>query len=95
MTRSPVPQNGPTPKETIRIVDELLRWGHLTEPEFKGMHHMHHSPTKFQSYCATIGAFQPESRNRHLAERLLNRHDQVLRQNLDNRPSQILQRGDR
>jgi hypothetical protein len=87
MTRTPLSQNGPTPKETIRIIDELLQWGHLTECEFEAMHHMRHPPAKFQSYCATIAAFQPESRNRCLAERLLTMHGQALRQSPVKRPS--------
>ena len=72
----------PDPRDTIRIIDQLVRKGLLDERTFRNMHHFGGSLSTFQKYCSTIRSFQRESKNRRLHEELralLDSHSQKPR----------------
>ena len=62
----------PNPKDTIRIIDQLVDLGLLDERTFKHMHHFGGSLSTFQKYCSKISSFQHDSENYRLHEKLRN-----------------------
>jgi hypothetical protein len=67
-----MPARSPNPKDTIRIIDQLVNLGLLDKRTFKHMHHFGGSLTTFRRYCSTIGSFQHDSENYRLHEKLQN-----------------------
>ena len=58
-----------TPTETVENLEKLKRnYYGFSDKEFQQKHHMGHSIATFQSYCRGIGFFQPNGRNRALAD---------------------------
>jgi hypothetical protein len=72
----------PDPRDTIRIIDQLVQKGLLDERNFRNMHHFGGSLSGFRRYCSTINNFRRESPNRRLHEvlrALLDSHSQQRR----------------
>jgi ACT domain-containing protein len=60
----------PNPKETIQIIDLLVKRKLISEDEFKSMHHMGASMSSFKKYCSKITKFRRNGKNWDLHESL-------------------------
>jgi hypothetical protein len=56
----------PDPKETVRIIDALLKRG-LTDAQFRPIHHLGDSLAGFRGYCSRVQSFVDGGRNHRLA----------------------------
>ncbi len=54
---------GPTPSQTIQIIDQLVLQKRLNEKEFRAMHHLGGSIAGFRRYCGTVKSFRPGGNN--------------------------------
>jgi hypothetical protein len=61
---------GPDPKDTIRILDEFVRRELINDATFKQMHHLGDSMAGFQKYCSTVSSFTPGGNNHQLHDKL-------------------------
>ena len=43
--------NGPNPRETVQIIDDLIELKLLSEADFRRMHHLGGSISDFRHYC--------------------------------------------
>jgi hypothetical protein len=59
----------PDPRETVGIIDALLRQG-FSDAEFRSLHHLGDSPAGFRRYCSKLQSFVPGGRNHRLAVEL-------------------------
>jgi hypothetical protein len=62
-------REGPDPRETIRIVDSLMKRG-LSDAQFRSLHHLGDTLAGFRHYCSTVQSFVPQGKNSQLHDRL-------------------------
>jgi hypothetical protein len=65
-----VTDDGPVPKDTVVIIDQLVERGALDDLTFRRMHHLNDSLNGFRGYCQRVTRFRRDSRNRDLHDRL-------------------------
>jgi hypothetical protein len=63
-----MPNNEPNPRDTPRILDQLVKKGILSEQAFKDKHHLGDSIAGFRRYCSKITSFKPNGNNHRLHE---------------------------
>ncbi len=78
-----MPDRGPSPQETLRILDKLISRKLLDEEQFREMHHFTKRGKRggtlgrFRTYCLKHESFNSDSDNDKLArelQELLDRH---------------------
>ena len=65
-----MPAKEPDPRDTVRILDQLVEQGLLNERMFREMHHLGDSLANFRKYCSERTSFRHHSQNRRLHEKL-------------------------
>jgi hypothetical protein len=54
------------PKDSVRIIDELVRLGLLNDSAFSQLHHLGDSISGFKRYCSKVSRFRQNGQNQYL-----------------------------